>query len=721
MRRSADVRYAFRLALMFGLGCVGVAAQDGHFNPISQQVQSPPCLERKPPAAGCTEEEHRAWLKDVDHWRVERRLRIGYDGTRYGMPELAWAQSSYMQTQMMVHDRYFYDPVRRVYTVDRYLDDLKARFGGIDAVLIWPPYPNMGIDNRNQLDMVSSMPGGLAGVKAMVADFHRRGVRVLFPMMMWDQGTRDPGQPWPDAIAALMKEIGADGVNGDTQDGVPLVFSQAAERIGHPLAFQPELNPHDEALAWDVMNWGQYRFPFVPLVDRYKWIELRHMVNISDRWNHSKTDDLQFAFFNGVGWECWENVWGIWNGITPRDGEATRRVAMLERGMAPFLVSRDWEPYAPVQNYGVFASRWGLGGENVWTIVNRNAVDVGEVRMPVPAGGRYYDLYHGVELTQTVGPDGTRVLHFPMEAHGFGAVLATAGEPSAEMRRLMATMHAMTTRPLAELSGTWTFLPQRQLPIAATRPAKGAVEGMVRIAGGSYEFKVQGIEIEGKNDVGVDVQYGWEPSPGRMHDHRMEVRPFYIDRYPVTNRQYKAFVEATHYRPADAGNYLKDWVGGSYPEDWAERPVTWVSLEDARAYAAWAGKRLPHEWEWQMAAQGTDGRVYPWGNEWRATAVPVPDTGREMRAPDPVDAHPEGASPYGVMDMAGNVWQWTEEFEDEHTRAGIVRGGSFYQPQGSIWYFPQAYRNDQHGKLLLMAPSYDRSATVGFRCVRDAE
>ena len=58
------------------------------------------------------------------------------------------------------------------------------------------------------------------------------------------------------------------------------------------------------------------------------------------------------------------------------------------------------------------------------------------------------------------------------------------------------------------------------------------------------------------------------------------------------------------------------------------------------------------------------------------------------------------------MDMVGNVWQWTEEFVDEHTRGGILRGGSYYQPQGSIWYFPQAYKLNEHGKLLLMSPSY---------------
>ena len=149
--------------------------------------------------------------------------------------------------------------------------------------------------------------------------------------------------------------------------------------------------------------------------------------------------------------------------------------------------------------------------------------------------------------------------------------------------------------------------------------------------------------------------------------------------------------------------------------------MTWVLLEDSRAYAAWAGKRLPHEWEWQYAAQGTDGRLYPWGNEWNASAVPVPDKGRTMHGADAVDAHPQGASPFGVMDLVGNVWQWTDEFTDDHTVAGILRGGSYYQPQGSIWYFPQAYKLTEHGKFLLTSPSLDRSGGLGFRCVQDAE
>jgi hypothetical protein len=197
-------------------------------------------------------------ISRTGEWK--RRIRVGYDGARYDLPALKCTQSSFMQPQMMVQDRYFYDPVAGKYTVDRYLDDLEKRYGGIDAVLIWPTYPNMGIDNRNQHDMIRSMPGGVPGVRQMIADFHRRGVRVLFPMMMWDQGTRDAGMPWPDAIASLMAEVGADSINGDTQDGVSLAFSLAAAKIGHPLAFEPKGGLSDEALAWNVMTWASTNF-----------------------------------------------------------------------------------------------------------------------------------------------------------------------------------------------------------------------------------------------------------------------------------------------------------------------------------------------------------------------------------------------------------------------------------------------------------------------------
>jgi formylglycine-generating enzyme required for sulfatase activity len=670
-----------------------------------------------------TDSAFEAWIADLRIWRHERLTRMGYDDAEYRRPELLWTQRNFIQPQSMVEERYFFDPVVGRYTVDRFLDDLDKRYGGIDSVLLWPVYPNIGIDNRNQWDLTRDMPGGIPGLRQMVEDFHHRGVRVFFPSMPWDNGTRDIGVPYWEATAKLMAEIGADGVNGDTFGGLPRAYRVASDATGHPVAFEPEGAPQEDGmLAYNNQSWGYWNYPFAPLVSKLKWLEPRHMIHVCDRWAYDHTDNLQAAFFNGVGFESWENIWGIWNQMTPRDAEALRRISRIYRAFPDLLVSMDWTPHVPTLQYGVYASRFPASGHTLWTIVNRNEFDIRDepIRVEHKQGRRYYDVWNGVELTPRV--DGGRAeLSLTLEEHGFGAVMAVdAGAQAGNLPGLLAQMHTWAARPLESYSKEWQFLPQRIVEIAPTAPAASAPAGMVRIPGGAFEFNVSGIEIEGSDMKGVDIQYPWEDSPRRGHRHRLTMPAFYIDKYPVTNAEFRRFVEAAHYHPADDHNFLRHWVNGAPRAGEEDNPVTWVSLEDARAYAKWAGKRLPHEWEWQYAAQASDGRLYPWGNAWDDAAAPAPYKGRDLPPPARVGTHPKGASSFGVEDLTGNVWQWTDEYVDEHTRAAILRGASFYQPQNSIWYFPQAYRLSEHGKYLLMAPSKDRAGTLGFRCVVDA-
>lgn len=704
-----------------------LAAQDTRYPPLGEGVPGPDfCGEAGfLPLGGQipgpeSADAFAAWLADLKHWRDERRIRAGYDGKEYARPDLAWTQSSFVQSLAMVHDRYLYDPATRQYTVGRFLDDLKARFGGADSVLLWHSYPNLGIDDRNQYDLVRDMPGGIAGVKAAIDEFHRRGVKVLFPVNLWDQGTRSEGEADWDAIAKLMAAIGADGLNGDTLAGFPRAFREASDATGKPLVLEPTDSPPAQALPWNNMSWGIcWKHSFRPLVSTFKWLEPRHMVHLAPRWGRDKTNDLQFAFFNGIGIVAWENIWGIWNSLVERDRETLRRIATIQRFVAPLLSSAEWEPFTPTLQEGVFASKFPGAERSVWLLVNRadHAVDGQQLVVPAANGAVHYDLWSGARL-EPEHRGGTQVLRFGIEAKGFGAILASkADRTDAALDEMLQAMRAMAAKPLGVLDTRWSFLPQKAVHVPAD--ASGPSAGMVRIPGGAYEFVVSGIEIEGGDMVGVDVQYPWEEAPRRHHRKVIDVKPFFIDKYPVTNAEFKRFVDATRYAPADAHNFLRDWKDGRFPHGWERKPVTWVSIEDARAYARWAGKRLPREWEWQYAAQGTDGRLHPWGSTWDPAAVPTPHTGRTLTSPADVTAHPRGASPFGVMDLVGNVWQWTDEYADEHTRAAVLRGGSYYRPRGSQWYFPQTYRLDQHGKYLLMAPSLDRSGTVGFRCARD--
>lgn len=675
--------------------------------------------------------QQKQWLDSLKQWRINERKKLKYNDLEYCRPELSWIKTTFIYAQMMAHDRYFYNPVSNKYTVDRYLNDLEKRYGGLDAVLIWPTYPNIGVDNRNQFDLVADMPGGRAAVKQMIRDFHKRGVRVFFPIMIWDHGTRKIELSIPRAIAKEMKDLGADGLNGDTMTGVTKDFNDAYTRINYPLALQPELNLSDlKMVEWNTLSWGYYwlkwgddSFGYTPGVSLYKWFEPRHQVHITDRWAINKTEDLQYAFFNGIGYNSWENVWGIWNQVPDRYAEAIRRIRMIYRQFPDNWSSVDWEPHFPVIQKGVFASKFPAKNETVYTLVNRDSIQkVGaQMKLPYRKGFSYFDLWNGNQLIPKKSASMISLV-FTIEGNGFGAILELDNHFQHKgIDQFLAKIKNLAKIPLKDLSANWKPLSQHIVPIAKTRRPKSAPNDMILIpAITNYNFETSGVMIEGDElPSAVGVQYPWESHPQREHKKTIGISSVYIDRYPVTNRQFKQFIQTAHYQPKDKHNFLKNWENGTYPSGWDNKPVTWVSLEDARAYAAWVGKRLPHEWEWQYAAQGNDGRLYPWGQKRDTTRIPPADTGRNMHEPTEVNAYPSGASPFGVIDMTGNIWQWTDQYNDEHTRSAVLKGGSYYHAQTSGWYFPQAQEVNKHAKYLLMSPGMDRSETIGFRCVAD--
>jgi formylglycine-generating enzyme required for sulfatase activity len=198
---------------------------------------------------------------------------------------------------------------------------------------------------------------------------------------------------------------------------------------------------------------------------------------------------------------------------------------------------------------------------------------------------------------------------------------------------------------------------------------------------------------------------------------------FWIDRTPVTNREFALFVQATGYKTtaeqtglgcANTGNKWEDVPGadwrhpggpGTGIEDKWEHPVVQVTWADAVSYVQWVGKRLPTEQEWEKAARGTDGRAYPWGNQEPTRTLCNFD--RNENGTTPVSKYsPQGDSPYGCADMAGNVWEWTASEGENGTR--ILRGGGWSHPAWTVLSsIPSPHDPD------------DRYDTDGFRCAWD--
>lgn len=254
-------------------------------------------------------------------------------------------------------------------------------------------------------------------------------------------------------------------------------------------------------------------------------------------------------------------------------------------------------------------------------------------------------------------------------------------------------------------------------PVAAVRDETGVVP----VPAGAFLAGSDAAEIES-----LARASGMHPSwfAGEIPRRSVELPAFAIDRYPVTNRRYVRFVAATGHRaPAH-------WGAPRPPEAILDHPVVYVDRADARAFAAWSGGRLPTRDEWEKAARGPEGRRWPWGDEfdparcrWNAidpAATPPSPTGLERdddwwpkaRARDgagtsPVDAHPAGASPYGVMDMAGNVAEWCA---DPEGYVAWIKGGSWATEN------PLELRGAALGTS---GAENNLSPSVGFRTARD--
>lgn len=224
---------------------------------------------------------------------------------------------------------------------------------------------------------------------------------------------------------------------------------------------------------------------------------------------------------------------------------------------------------------------------------------------------------------------------------------------------------------------------------------------------------------------------------GSARRFKVRLPAYYIARTCVTNRQYKLFIDQTGYHPPQALWGEVVWRDDIFSLNKAEHPVVHVTWVDAQAYCKWAGLRLPTELEWEKAARGTDGRIYPWGDIWDPSRC----CNNTFDATCPVESYPYGASPWGILQMAGNVQEWCADFFDfdvyELYRTGkltprdkadhrvpagtrVIRGGDWFQMHRTptladpeIDVFECASRCGMR--------SDDANQQTGFRCARDVE
>ena len=664
-----------------------------------------------------------AWRQALEEWREAKRKFLHYDDTLYRRPEFAWVPSCYACGFVMLCDETFFDASRGRFAVKEFLEQGRREFGGYDALVLWHAYPRIGFDDRNQFDFDRDQPGGLEGLRQVADLCHQQETRVFVDYNPWDTGTRREGQSDLEALATLVKAIHADGIFLDTMNKGAAEFRAQLDgaRPGVMLEGEGALpleNLHDHHASW--AQW--FNDSPTPGVLRDRWLERRHQQHLIRRWDHDHSGELHTAWMNGAGIMVWENVFGSWVGWSGRDRSLLRSMLPMQRRYSALFSGERWTPLVRTSHPEVFASLWEADGLRLWTLVNRSARPVPEVTLAVAhlPDQEYYDLMV-CQAVENEPAAGQMTLTCSIPPRGLGGFIAgTSSALGRDFPRFLGRQrwHSVVRHdPSTEFPTRLTLLkPVSAAPALKPNPPP---TDMALIPAASFEMKV---EFQSRECGFYDSQSGGDQGLPPLHkpvtfQRSVKLPPYALGLTPVTNAEFARFLKASRYQPVHPENFLKHWQHDAPPLGREDHPVVYVSLEDARAYAVWAGRRLPTEEEWQYAAQGPGQRRYPWGNEMKPGCC----NDGQTRATTAVRAFPQGRSPFGCYDLCGNVWEWTEsERSDGRTRCCIVKGGSFYRAHGSVWYADGGAKPAQFAaKFLLMWPGLDRCATIGFRCAAD--
>jgi len=723
---------------------------------------------------GLREVFQKRWLYDLKE----------FDDNLYQRPDLQWIKKAYVMHLIMAWDKDFYDYTTGTFNLTSFLERGQKWYGGDDVIGLWPTWPTLGLDQRNQFDLYRDLPGGLSALRLLADELRSRGTRLFIAYNPWDESTRK--EDHLQGLEQLIRQTAADGVVLDTRGESSKELQEAADRARQGVVMYSEGMAVPRHMPGIISGRVHNALYYPPMLNLNKLIRPDFAIfRVAEVYKEPIKREYALAFFNGYGTEInqfppghpeWEEEQYRFLGRTTR---------ILRENHHAFI-SFNWIPLVPTLLDSVWVNAWPDTARNktIYTIYSQKPEGYNGPLFEIfpEAGYHFVDLWHHEEIMPL--PRGQKTYAsvkleafnvYELGTNNEGSVGCIAKLPALlQLRRQHNTLfiqakagteirlwagspaynktcHRFSPKPLelflpdyvgryegkivVQLMQNDELLDERIVEIQPglprlvskvqpTPPAAGKLTDMVRIPPGKFVFKT----THGDDFI---------PYPENGKGETLMMKAFYMDRTPVTNRQYLRFIQASGYRPKDTANYLKHWKNGVIPAGEEDYPVVYVSYEDALAYAAWAGKRLPTEAEWQYAAQTEKLNEWPWQQKrpvTRKTQRITPTlTITSIEGIDPqmtnlgdgkpyaVGKYRKGANPFGLLDLTGCVWQLTHDlYESGSYRYIILKGGSYFKPSASWWYVQGGPRELHYRQALLrVSPGFERNATVGFRCVKD--
>ena len=621
-----------------------------------------------------------------------------FDESMYQREDLKWIRSAYVMHLVMAWDKEFPNLVN-------FAKRGKDLYGGDDVICIWPTWPTLGIDQRNQFDMYRDLPGGLNALKTLADSLHAMNIRFFIAYNPWDESTRK--EEHLKGLAELIRQTGADGVVLDTKGESSKELQQAADEVKPGVVMYSEGMAVPKDMEGIVSGRVHNALYYPPMLNLNKLINPPFAIFRVDEVNKEPIQrEYAVAFFNGYGTEI--NQFPPGHPSWEQDQYAyLKRTTRILRENSGVFTSGKLTPLIDTKHDSIWVNKWEGKDKTVYTVFSLKPEGFeGPLFSLKPKDGYHFvDLWRHKEMDpgnvytnafnkQYIGTNNegevTCIAELPKlvkcTLKGWKlyitAVRGTHLKVRTEEEIVLDGLNGIVDIGRFEGDVVVQLFEGKELidesitevtagiPRLVSTPHRSAIEGgkkgMKLVPTGHFKFQ---------------TTHGDEFISYPKDDEELDIRSFLIDTAPVTNAEFTDFLDATSYEPADTTNFLKHWWFNTQLKD---DPVVYVSLEDARAYAEWAGKRLPTEREWQFAAQ---------------------------------------SSSKGLRDLTGRVWQLTGDvYESGSYTYIIMKGGSNFKPSSSWWYVQGGPRELHYRQFLLrVSQGFERNATVGFRCVKDVE
>jgi len=590
-----------------------------------------------------------------------------FNDSLYKRADLKWMRNAYTMHLMMTWDKFFFDPTQKRYLIKDFIQRGNHLYGGDDIIAIWPTWPTLGLDQRNQFDLFKDLPGGLDSIQALSNLLIKNNKHLFVSYNPWDIDTRNMNHY--SGLARLIKDTKSDGVVLDTYGSSTDSLQDAADSVRKGVIMYSEGMAVPKDMQGIIAGRVHNALYYPPMLNLNKFIQPGFSIfRVAELYKEPINREFATSFFNGYGTEI--------NIMAPGQPEWVEeqyktlgKTSTILRALSDNFNSHQSKFLIPTLKDSIWVNYWPTDSIEVYTIysVIPSGFKGTLFKVNKKATSHFVDLFNH-ELLETRKMDShdyieteTAAFHSKyLGTNNEGAIgcivqfptilqiqqqknklkIHLAYNPSGSLKLKVYTTNTENEPlelPFEDQSIELNKIKERfegKIIVQVVRMLESRIqlldEQIIQIEAGTPIIhtnqitKTAPIIINKKGMVQIPAgkfvfkqTHGdnFIPYPQFTDTSMLEMPNYWMDQSPVTNEQFYEFVKAANYRPSDTVNYLKHWIGGKPAKEDLRKPVVNISYEDANAYAVFYNKTLPTEMEWQYAAQTSNLNEWPWKQE----------------------------------------------------------------------------------------------------------